>query len=156
MDIAQIWMQHGLAMVNPLFVFFASRAGMVATVLRLTLAAFLLYAAVWNWRILSEGTLSAENHSALFWLVGGNLSGWVGVIFCALAGGLLFVGLFSRLVAFGLLFLVLWSSSEVALWSAPLWKEMIFSAVLCLSSALAGGGPFSFDQKISKFFLPTL
>ncbi len=156
MDIAKIWMQHTVAMVNPLFVFFASRAGMVATVLRLTLAAFLLYAAVWNWRILSGGIESAENHSVLFWLSGGNLSGWVGVIFSALAGGLLLVGLFSRLVAFALLFLVLWCSSDVALWSAPLWKEMIFSAVLCLSSALAGGGPFSFDQKISNLFLPTL
>ena len=144
------------AMVNPLFVFFASPAGIAATVLRWTLAAFLFYAAYWNWLNLVGSDVEPDKNFVLVWLSVKILPGWFSVLIPSACGFFLLMGLFARLVTSALLLLIIYCFFDCVFWSPAIWKEMIFSAALCLASTLAGAGSFSFDRKISHFFMPTI
>lgn len=143
-------------MANPLYLFFASRAGTAATVLRWVLAFVLLNDAYCQSRILADPSLSATLNSWILWDFGCWDNSWTGLVFKFLSGAALLVGLFTRLVS-GLIFLLLTYFVLSPPLPDPRTLQMgLLSLALTLSLTLGGGGRFSLDRKISQYLLPNL
>jgi uncharacterized membrane protein YphA (DoxX/SURF4 family) len=143
-------------MVNPIYLFFSSRAGTAATVLRITLGVFLLHDAYCQSRMLHDPTLLPLLSPWVAWDLGVLDNSWAGLITKYLAGFSLLCGLFTRLIS-GALFIML----ALQLFSPPMPEAMglkasLLSLALALSLTIGGGGRFSLDRKISQFLLPTL
>jgi uncharacterized membrane protein YphA (DoxX/SURF4 family) len=140
-------------MVNPVYLFFASRAGAAGTLLRWTMAGLVLMAAV------TRGGGGAASGYVLPWLNGHLVpDGIFGTMLLAATGFLLLAGFFTRACAVLLLAMLAGSFSALnfAEPGAGQPTEWILSASICLTLAIAGAGSMSIDRRISNFFLPTL
>lgn len=143
-------------MANPIYLFFASRAGTAATVLRLTLGAFLLHDAYCQSRMISDPSLIPLLSPWVLWDFAGLDDSWTGLMLKFVAGAGLLTGFFTRLISGAifvfLCFQVLWPP----LTSPAALQTGLLSLALALSLTLGGGGRFSLDRKISQYLLPTL
>jgi uncharacterized membrane protein YphA (DoxX/SURF4 family) len=143
-------------MPNPIYHFFASRAGVAGSILRWTMASFLLFYAAWQSQALWHGAALPESSFLLTWLVVPGDSSWVMLGAKTALGFLLLVGLFTRLCAAILLGLLVWAMMGEPQPTGPALRELVLSASLCFALVVAGAGRFSLDRRISTFFLPTL
>lgn len=142
-------------MANPLYLFFSSRAGIAGTVLRWTMAAFVLHLAVWQILHLS-GQAAGGEELLLPWLKGIKEVSWSSsILYFALGTGLLF-GVFTRACALLLLVWVVAGISGIEAPSGAEVREALLSACICLTLTISGGGRLSVDRRISGFFMPNL
>jgi uncharacterized membrane protein YphA (DoxX/SURF4 family) len=141
-------------MVNPIHLFFASKAGGAALVLRLTISAFLLYDAV----IMTTALVAPQSASlaplAWDWLL--PKTGWGSLLFRWAAGLGLLIGFFTRLIALWLVLFMGIAWARMLATDPSGAREVILAASLSLALVFAGGGAFSFDRKISDYLLPSL
>lgn len=140
-------------MVNPVYILFASRAGVAGTVLRWTIASLLLFAAM------VRTTAGTNSSYVLPWLNGGFLpDGIAGSILLGIVGFLMLSGFFTRLCALFLLFAMAsaFAAVDFSSHTAGQPTEWILSASICLTLTISGAGRMSIDRRISNFFLPTL
>lgn len=143
-------------MVNPIYLFFSSRAGTAATVLRLTLGFFLLHDAYCQSRMLTDPALVPLLSPWVVWDFGSFDNFWLGLgIKCAAAAGLL-VGFLTRLISGLIVAYLAWHLLTPPLLPPATLQAGILSLALALSLMLGGGGRFSLDRKISHYLLPTL
>ncbi len=143
-------------MVNPIYLFFSSRAGTAATVLRLTLGVFLLHDAYCQSRMLTDPALVSLLSPWVVWDFGSLDNFWLGLgIKYAAAAGLL-VGFLTRLTSGLIVAYLAWHLLTPPLLPPASLQTGILSLGLALSLMLGGGGRFSLDRKISQYLLPTL
>lgn len=142
-------------MANPLYLFFASKAGMAATVLRLTIALFLLQHVIWQSRVLLDPSLESLSAMTPFWIGILTVESWGTLMLNVLFGLGLLLGLFTRLFSFILLVFFLYLGVTAPMETDAAWRELLLSGSLCLALTIAGGGYFSIDRKVSEYLLPT-
>ena len=143
-------------MANPLFLFFATRAGWAATVLRLTVAAFLLYHSIGEIRLLLGSETGLDTGVVFNWMRISAESNWGGVILNCTFGVGLFLGFFTRFFSFALLVFLLFGIFSHPVAGNDWIREAILFASLSLAVMIAGGGALSVDRKISEYLLPTI
>lgn len=142
-------------MANPLFLFFATKAGWAATVLRTTVATFLLIHAYGELQFLLQNVSETPGDPFYSWMRLGAEAAWPGTILGMVFGVGMLAGFFTRLFAFALLcFLLIGIFSTPVVDSSSL-REAVLFASLTLAVLIAGGGAFSIDRKISDILLPT-
>jgi uncharacterized membrane protein YphA (DoxX/SURF4 family) len=141
-------------MPNPIYHFFASRAGMAGSLLRWTMAGFLLFYAAVQSQAWWQGLPLTTSSFLLTWLVFPGEASWVLLAGKATLGALLLVGLFTRLCALVLLGIIGWVLFGDPRPEGPALRELLLSASLCFALMVAGAGRFSLDRRISNFFLP--
>lgn len=142
-------------MANPLYLFFASRAGLSASVLRWTLAAFLFYSAIWHAQILLGQGNTLDKSLILPWISGTDRMEWSEVLLQFLAGFFLLIGFCARFFSFSFVVLLLWSTVGHPLPAGIVLRELFLYATLCIASTIAGAGWLSLDQKISTYLQPS-
>ena len=140
-------------MVNPIYLFFASKAGGAAIVLRLTVAGFLLFDAVIMTMALLSPAAGASPALAWDWLLPG--TGVGGVILRWAAGLGLLAGLFTRFISLVLVVMLVFAGFRMMSADPDAVREVILAGALCLALMFAGGGAFSMDRKISDYLLPS-